>query len=112
MVEPPGHLSPDGRWRWDGQTWAPTGFVGLEPKVNSLAVAAFISALIFPLWPLSSITGVVLGIVSMKQLRQRPSERGFGFAVAGLVIGLVVLVVLAIVIAVILYIGHECRNGC
>jgi len=48
----------------------------------------------------------------MKQLRQRPSERGFGFAVAGLVIGLVVLAVLAIVITVILYIGHECRNGC
>jgi len=26
MVDPPGHLSPDGRWRWDGQTWNPTEF--------------------------------------------------------------------------------------
>lgn len=26
MVEPPGQLSPDGRWRWDGQTWNPTDF--------------------------------------------------------------------------------------
>ncbi len=68
--------------------------------------------MVFPLWPLSSIVGVVLGIVSMKQVRQRPMERGFGLAVAGVVIGVVVLVALAIVIAVLLYFDHACRNGC
>jgi hypothetical protein len=112
VVEPRGQLSPDGRWRWDGQTWIPTGFVGLEPKINSMAIASLVSALIFPLWPLSSIAGVVLGTISMRQLRERPSERGFGFAVAGLVIGVVVLVALGLVFAVALYFGHECRNGC
>jgi hypothetical protein len=90
----------------------PTGFVGLEPKVNRLAVASFVLSLAFPLWPLSSIAGVVLGIMSMKQVRQRPLERGFGLAVAGLVIGLAVLIALAIVIAVLLYFGHACQNGC
>jgi Domain of unknown function (DUF4190) len=110
--ERPSQLSPDGRWRWDGQTWIPTGFIGLEPRINSLAIASLVSALIVPLWPLSSIAGVVLGIISMRQLRRRPSERGFGLAVAGLVIGLVVLVALALVAAVLLYFGYECRNGC
>jgi uncharacterized membrane protein len=92
--------------------WVPTGFVGLEPRVNPLSVASLVSALVFPLWPLSSIVGIVLGIVSITQLRQRPNERGFGFAVAGVVIGVVVIVILALVIAVILYFGHACRNGC
>jgi len=112
VTESPGHLSPDGRWRWDGQTWIPTGFVGLEPKINSLAIASLVSALIFPLWPLSSIVGVVLGIVSMRQLGQRPHERGLGFAVAGFVVGLIVLIALGLFIAIAIYLGHECRNGC
>jgi uncharacterized membrane protein YwaF len=112
VVEPSGQLSPDGRWRWDGQVWVPTGFVGLEPRVNPLAIASLVSALAIPLWPLSSIIGVVLGIISMSQLRQRPSERGIGFAVAGIVIGLVVLVIVAFVVAALLYFGHACRNGC
>ena len=90
----------------------PTGFIGLEPRVNPLSVASLVSALVFPLWPLSSIVGIVMGIVSIRQLRQRPSERGMGFAVAGLVIGCVVIVILALVIALILYFGHACRNGC
>ena len=112
VVEPPGPLSPDGQWRWDGQTWIPTGFVGLEPRINRLAIAALVSALLVPLWPLSSIGAIVLGILSMRQLRQRPSERGTGLAVAGLVIGSVVVVALALIVVIALYFGHECRNGC
>jgi uncharacterized membrane protein len=80
--------------------------------VNSLAIASLVSALIFPFWPLSSIAGVVLAIVSLRQLRQRSSERGTGIAVAGLVIGLAVLVLSALVAAVFLYFGYECRHGC
>jgi hypothetical protein len=30
VVEPPGQLSPDGQWRWDGQTWNPTD---LQPPI-------------------------------------------------------------------------------
>jgi hypothetical protein len=112
VVESPGQLSPDGRWRWDGQGWVPTGFVGLERKVNRLAVAAFVTALLVPLWPLSSSAAIVLGVLSMRQLRQRPSERGFGLALAGLVIGVVLVVALGIVLVIALYVGHECRNGC
>lgn len=112
MVEPSGQLSPDGRWRWDGQTWVPTGFTGLEPKLNRLAVASLVSSLLVPLWPLSSIAGIVLGAISMSQIGQRPSERGYGLAVAGLVIGTVVLFVVVCVIAVLLLLGYGCRHGC
>jgi uncharacterized protein YacL len=87
--------------------WIPTA-----QKINRLAIASLVSSLVFPLWPLSSIAAVVMGIVSMRQLGQRPSERGVGFAVAGLVVGLIIVVVLALFLAFALYIGHECRNGC
>jgi hypothetical protein len=112
VVEPPGPLSPDGQWRWDGQTWIPTGFIGLEPRINRLAIAALVSALVVPLWPLSSIVAIVLGILSMRQLRQRPTERGTGLAVAGLVIGAVVAVALVLIVVVAVYFGHECGHGC
>lgn len=111
-MEPPGRLSPDGAWRWNGQQWEPTGFVGLEPRINRLAVVAFVSALAFPLWPLSSIAAVVMGVIATRQIRQRPTERGEGLAVAAMAVGGALLVVLGLVIAAILYLGHLCRNGC
>jgi len=86
--------------------------VGLEPRINPLAIASLVSALAVPLWPLSSLAGIVLGILSMRQLRQRPGERGYGLAVAGLVLGSVVLVALGIVVAFLISFGSACRNGC
>jgi len=99
MADSFGQLSPDGRWRWDGREWVASGFAGLEPRINPLAVAAFVSALVVPLWPLSSITAVILGWVAVRQIAERPSERGRALAFAGVVVGLVVIVALSIGLA-------------
>jgi uncharacterized membrane protein len=82
-----------------------TGFVGLEPRINPLAVVAFVSALVIPLWPLSSVAGIVLGWLSVRQLRERPTERGRGLALAGIVIGLVVVVALALGVVLVVTLG-------
>ena len=81
-------------------------------RTSGLAIASFVSALVFPLWPLSSIAAVVLGIVAWREIDRSPGVGGRGLATAGIVIGSVLLVLLAIVVAVFVYVGVECRNGC
>ena len=109
MADVPGQLSSDGRWRWDGREWVATGFAGLEPGINPLAIAAFTSSLVIPLWPLSSVVAIALGLASMRQLRDRPTERGRGLALAGVLIGLVVVVVLVLVLGVVLAVAVHGR---
>lgn len=109
MADPPGQLSPDGRWRWDGREWVATNFAGLEPRINPLAIAAFTSSMLIPLWPVSSVAAVVLGLTSMRQLRGRPTERGRGLALAGVTIGLVVVLASVVVLGVVLAVAAPGR---
>lgn len=107
-------LSPDGYWRWSGYAWEPVTSTAARVKTNRLAIAAFVSsvACIPYVWPLNSIAGVVLGIVALTQLRERPYERGSGLAVAGLLIGGIVLVLVGAMAALLFFFGYECRHGC
>jgi Domain of unknown function (DUF4190) len=63
---------------------------GAEPapvRTNTLSIVAFISAFFM------GVTGVVLGLVALNQIRTT-SERGRGLAVAALVIGCAYMIVL------------------
>ncbi|MFI5507304.1 DUF4190 domain-containing protein [Mycobacterium sp. NPDC051804] len=61
------------------------------PQTNTTAIAALVSALVFP--PL----GIIFGHVALKQIK-RTGDEGRGLAVAGLVIGYVVTVLLALLL--------------
>jgi hypothetical protein len=109
-----GQPSPDGRWWWDGRQWVPLPPVPgpVVQRTSGIAVASFVSALVLPLAPLSSIAGIVLGLVALREIDRSPGIGGKGLAVAGIVIGSVLLVVVIFVVAVIVTFGVECRNGC
>ncbi len=89
-----------------------TGFAGLEPRINPLAIAAFVSGLVIPLWPLSSIAAVVLATVSMRQMSRHPTERGRGLALAGLVLGIVGIAAAAVGIVLVVAVDWRCLGGC
>lgn len=64
---------------------------GEEPapvRFNILSITAFVSSF------LVGVTGVILGLVALNQIKNT-SERGRGFAIAALVIGCVYMVILA-----------------
>ena len=64
---------------------------GEEPatvRFNILSITAFVSSF------LVGVTGVILGLVALNQIKNT-GERGRGFAIAALVIGCVYMVILA-----------------
>ena len=61
-------------------------------KTNSMAIASLVCSLVGFLCWLGSITGIVLGIVAINQIKQT-REDGQGLAVAGIAIGALSLIV-------------------
>lgn len=116
---PPGYYpDPDdpsvNRW-WDGQAWAtpaadresslppPTDTSSLPPPqptpLNSLAVWSLILAVLW-LGFLGSIAGVILGHVATAQIEaSEDTQRGRGFAIAGMLVGYIGVGMLAVVAA-------------
>lgn len=75
---------------------------GKPPGTNGKAIVALVTALAGPLFcGLSSIAGLILGIIAMRECR-RTGQDGYGIALAGAIIGgLMVAVVLLYLIVVV-----------
>jgi hypothetical protein len=70
-------------------------------RTNALAVASFISAILWFGW-FGSVVAVVCGHVALRQISRSGGEQsGVGFAVSGLVIGYFALAVLAAFVAIV-----------
>ncbi|HET7339420.1 MAG TPA: DUF4190 domain-containing protein [Candidatus Dormibacteraeota bacterium] len=111
-----GHVSPDGKWWWDGSKWVPMPATGAPalvpaqaapsppsyqqtagtpaavfvygPRTNSAAVASLVFGIIswFVCPVVGGVLAVVFGHVARGQIRQS-GESGGGLAIAGLILG-------------------------
>lgn len=71
------------------------GYQPMNPRTNSLAIAALVMGFVFPL------LAIPFGHVARSQIR-RTGEQGGGMALAGLILGYLNLVILIVVMLVIL----------
>ncbi len=70
-------------------------------KSNQLAIWAMVTGIIgFLCCQFLSPVAIVLGMVALSQIKQRPGEQGSGFAITGIVLGIISLIVAVIVIIV------------
>lgn len=77
----------------------PGGYGG-APRTNALAIWSLVASLVGFVCCLGSVAGIVLGLVSLNQIKQN-NEEGQGLAIAGIAVGAVSLlagVVMAVVI--------------
>lgn len=84
------------------------------PKTNTLAVFAMIASIAGFIWLLpliGSVAGAIMGHISLGQIK-RTGEKGYGMALAGVIVGWVGLA-LAVIggIALIAFIGWAAENG-
>ncbi len=66
----------------------------VPPPYNGMAIAGFVLScvsMVFCCFPITSIVGIVLSIISMPQINQR-GQRGKGLAIAGLILNALVIV--------------------
>jgi uncharacterized membrane protein len=63
-------------------------------STNGLAIASLVLGILWLFW-LGSLAGLVLGLVALKQIKNR-NQSGRGIAIAGVVLGILGLVVLVI----------------
>ncbi len=112
QLPPPGPVSEDGRWQWDGARWIPRTSAEpsrvpavvaytVTPPNNGTAVASLVIGILS--WFVCPIVGgilaVVLGHMARGQVR-RTGEGGDGLAVAGLILGYAHLIVFGTVIVI------------
>jgi uncharacterized protein DUF4190 len=112
---PPGQLSDDGKWSWDGTKWVPAqatqalaqpaaypsayppAIVVRAAPTNSLAVVSLISGILS--WVLCPVIGGIVAVVSGHSARSQiktSGEAGGGLAIAGLVLGYISLGLVAL----------------
>ncbi|HET9781276.1 MAG TPA: DUF4190 domain-containing protein [Candidatus Dormibacteraeota bacterium] len=113
-----GHVSPDGKWWWDGSKWVPMPPSGTQalapsypqtgspppavlvygPQTNSAAVASLVFGIIswFVCPFVGGVLAVIFGHVARSQI-SRSGEGGGGLAIAGLILGYFHLAVTVIV---------------
>jgi hypothetical protein len=73
------------------------------PGTNGMAIAALVSSLLgLTCCGLSSIVGVIIGVIAMRETK-RTGQDGWGIALAGTIIG--ALVVAGLLVYMLLYIG-------
>jgi len=75
------------------------GYQPMNPRTNSLAIAALVLGFVFPL------LAIPFGHAARSQIR-RTGEQGAGLALAGLILGYLNVVVLVVVLVVILGLGR------
>jgi hypothetical protein len=67
---------------------APDQTVVVDRKTSGFAVTSFICSLIF-CCPLTTILGVILGLIALVSIGKNPARKGKGLALAGIIIGIV-----------------------
>jgi len=79
---------------WDGATWTdqtrpamPSGAPAYQREsMNGLAIASMVLGIIWIYW-IGSILAVIFGHVALNQTKKNPSQKGRGFAIAGVSLG-------------------------
>jgi hypothetical protein len=106
-MQNPGDVSADGKWRWDGRQWMPSGaalpnaapVLPLEytKPTNQLAIVSLVASILsWVLFPVAgALVGVVTGHMARGQIRQS-GESDAGLALAGLIIGYAHLVAVVV----------------
>lgn len=74
---------------------------------NGLAVASLVCSVggivIWPIWPLTAIAGIILGFVAKSMIdKEGRAQGGRGLALAGIIVGFCVVGIAIIVIALII----------
>lgn len=81
------------------------GYGDMRPRTNGMAIASMVCSFVFFLYGIPSLVGLILGLVSLNQIKQR-GEGGKGMAITGIVLGalgivgwIIFFIVIAVVIA-------------
>jgi hypothetical protein len=117
------HVSPDGRWRWDGSQWVPNAAApppppqpghpqpGYPPQypypypayrpqsTNGMAIASMVVGILWLYW-IGSVLALIFGYIALNQIKER-NEAGRGMAVAGIVLGWIGVGVLGLFIVLV-----------
>ena len=75
---------------YPGYPGYPGEYAGGRPGLNALSVVSLVASVLW-VCGLGSVAGVVLGAVALNQIK-RSGERGYGLAVAGIVVGVLGIV--------------------
>ena len=88
---PPGYLPPPEYGApYPGYAGYPPDYPAGRPGLNALSIVALVSSVLW-VCGLGSVAGVVLGGIALNQIK-RSGERGYGLAVAGIVVGVLGIV--------------------
>jgi uncharacterized membrane protein YidH (DUF202 family) len=72
------------------------GYGAAQAGMNTMAIASLVSSLVGVFCCIGSIVAIVLGGISLNQIKQT-REEGYGLAVAGIVIGVATVLVYLII---------------
>lgn len=87
-----------------GMTPPPQVMMAPVRKSNGMAIAAMILGIVSFLFTICAIPAIILGAVSLNQIKKDPTMEGKGMALAGIIIGSIMLVlwILFIILIVVL----------
>jgi hypothetical protein len=86
------------------------GSYGYAPeKTNGLAIAGFVCSLFFWIYGIGALLGIIFGFIARSQIkRSGNTQKGSGFALAGIIIGFVGIAIGIILIIVLVAVVHHC----
>ncbi len=115
QIPAPGHLPPTGSPPW-GSPYTPYRFAPpgapfvTERRTNGLAIASFVCSAvgIIPFFfGLSCVVGIVLGFVSLGQIKRTGGvQQGRGLAIAGVVIGFSLIAIFLVIVIIAVATAH------
>jgi hypothetical protein len=86
------------------------GPYGYAPqKTNGLAIAGFVCSLFFWIYGVGAVLGIVFGFIARSQIkRSGNTQKGSGFALAGIIIGFVGIAIGIVLIIILVAVVHHC----
>jgi len=108
---PPGYGSPPVAAGY-GYGYAAGGGYGYAPdKTNGLAIAGFVCSLFFWLYGVGALLGIIFGFIARSQIkRSGNTQKGSGFALAGIIIGFAGIAIGIIFIIIVVAVVHHCNQ--
>jgi Domain of unknown function (DUF4190) len=81
-------------------------------KTNGLAIAGFVCSLFFWVYGVGALLGIIFGFIARSQIkRSGNTQKGSGFALAGIIIGFVGIAIGIIFIIVLVAVVHHCDQN-